>query len=45
MEEEINSLNKVIDNANFTKVDLENQIVSMNAELQDLAKTHEEVRI
>ncbi|KAF5904114.1 phakinin, partial [Clarias magur] len=45
MEEEINSLYKVIDNGNFTKVDLENQIESMNAELQDLAKTHgEDVR-
>lgn len=33
----------MIDNANFTKVDLENQIDSMNAELLDLTKTHEEV--
>ncbi|KAK3546128.1 hypothetical protein QTP70_024492, partial [Hemibagrus guttatus] len=42
IEEEINSLYKVIDNANFTKVDLENQMDSMNAELLDLTKTHEE---
>lgn len=45
MEEEISSLYKVIDNANFTRIDLENQIDSMNAELQDLTKAHEEVRI
>ncbi|XP_026793009.3 phakinin isoform X1 [Pangasianodon hypophthalmus] len=42
MEEEISALYKVIDNANFTRMDLENQIESMNAELLDLAKTHEE---
>ncbi|TSK82147.1 Phakinin [Bagarius yarrelli] len=42
MEEEISSLYKVIDNANFSKVDLENQIDIMNVELIDLVKTHEE---
>ncbi|XP_027025311.2 phakinin [Tachysurus fulvidraco] len=42
IEEEISSLSKVIDDANFMKVDLENQIDSMNAELLELTKTHEE---
>lgn len=45
VEEEINSLYKVIDNANFTRMDLENQIERMNVELLDLSKTHEQVRI
>lgn len=44
IEEEISSLSKVIDDANFMKVDLENQIDRMNAELLELTKTHEEVR-
>lgn len=43
IEEEIRSLYKVIDDANFTKVDLENQVDSMNSELLNLTKTHEEV--
>ncbi|GAA6108416.1 phakinin [Tachysurus ichikawai] len=42
IEEEISSLSKVIDDANFMKVDLENQIDRMNAELLELTKTHEE---
>lgn len=43
MEEEISSLYKVIDDANLTKMDLENQIESMKVELIDLARNHEEV--
>ncbi|KAL0966883.1 hypothetical protein UPYG_G00301350 [Umbra pygmaea] len=42
VEEEINSLYKVIDDANLTKADLESQIDSMRAELRDLAHNHEE---
>lgn len=45
VEEEISSLYKVIDNANFTKMDLEKQIESMNADLLELSKTHEQVGI
>lgn len=43
MEDEINSLYKVIDDANLTKMDLESQIESMKEELTLLSKTHEEV--
>uniref|UniRef100_A0A8D0BUD0 Beaded filament structural protein 2 n=1 Tax=Salvator merianae TaxID=96440 RepID=A0A8D0BUD0_SALMN len=42
VEDEINSLYKVIDDANLTKVDLESQIESMKEELALLAKNHEE---
>uniref|UniRef100_A0A8V5FQ62 Uncharacterized protein n=1 Tax=Melopsittacus undulatus TaxID=13146 RepID=A0A8V5FQ62_MELUD len=42
VEDEINSLYKVIDDANLTKMDLENQIESMKEELTLLSKTHEE---
>uniref|UniRef100_W5KYW7 Beaded filament structural protein 2, phakinin n=1 Tax=Astyanax mexicanus TaxID=7994 RepID=W5KYW7_ASTMX len=42
VEEEISSLYKVIDDANLTKMDLENQIESMKTELIDLARNHEE---
>lgn len=43
MEDEINSLYKVIDDANLTKMDLESQIESMKEELAILSKNHEEV--
>lgn len=43
MEDEINSLYKVIDHANLTKVDLESQIENMKKELALLSKNHEEV--
>lgn len=43
MEDEINSLYKVIDDANLTKVDLESQIDNMKEELTLLSKNHEEV--
>lgn len=43
VEDEINSLYKVIDDANLTKMDLESQIESMKEELTLLSKTHEEV--
>uniref|UniRef100_A0A8D2LUP8 Beaded filament structural protein 2 n=1 Tax=Varanus komodoensis TaxID=61221 RepID=A0A8D2LUP8_VARKO len=42
VEDEINSLYKVIDDANLTKVDLEGQIESMKEELTLLSKNHEE---
>uniref|UniRef100_A0A7M4EIP5 Beaded filament structural protein 2 n=1 Tax=Crocodylus porosus TaxID=8502 RepID=A0A7M4EIP5_CROPO len=42
VEDEINSLYKVIDDANLTKMDLESQIESMKEELALLSKTHEE---
>ncbi|KAG8442838.1 hypothetical protein GDO86_011594 [Hymenochirus boettgeri] len=42
MEEEIRSLHKVIDDANLTKNDLENQIENMKEELALLSKNHEE---
>uniref|UniRef100_A0A8V0YZN1 Beaded filament structural protein 2 n=1 Tax=Gallus gallus TaxID=9031 RepID=A0A8V0YZN1_CHICK len=42
VEDEINSLYKVIDDANLTKMDLESQIESMKEELTLLSKTHEE---
>lgn len=43
VEDEINSLYKVIDDANLTKMDLESLIESMKEELALLSKTHEEV--
>ncbi|KAH0627262.1 hypothetical protein JD844_002775 [Phrynosoma platyrhinos] len=42
VENEINSLYKVIDDANLTKVDLESQIESMKEELTLLSKNHDE---
>ncbi|XP_037700657.1 phakinin [Choloepus didactylus] len=42
VEEEINSLYKVIDEANFTKMDLESQIESLNEELGFLSRNYEE---
>ncbi|XP_010005715.1 PREDICTED: phakinin [Chaetura pelagica] len=42
VEDEINSLYKVIDDANLTKMDLESQIESMKEELNLLSKNHEE---
>uniref|UniRef100_A0ACB8FVQ7 Phakinin n=2 Tax=Sphaerodactylus townsendi TaxID=933632 RepID=A0ACB8FVQ7_9SAUR len=42
MEDEINSLYKVIDDANLTKMDLENQIENMKEELTLLSTNHEE---
>ncbi|KAJ7322570.1 hypothetical protein JRQ81_018857 [Phrynocephalus forsythii] len=42
IEEEINSLYKVIDDANLTKVDLASQIESIKEELTLLSKNHEE---
>ncbi|XP_056600022.1 phakinin [Triplophysa dalaica] len=42
VEDEINSLYKVIDDANFTRADLENQIVSKKNELMDLEHIHTE---
>lgn len=39
----MSSLYNVIDNANFTRTDMETQMERMHAELLDLAKTHEEV--
>uniref|UniRef100_A0A8B9PL78 Beaded filament structural protein 2 n=1 Tax=Apteryx owenii TaxID=8824 RepID=A0A8B9PL78_APTOW len=42
VEDEINSLYKVIDDANLTKMELESQIESMKEELALLSKNHEE---
>uniref|UniRef100_A0A8D0HI50 Beaded filament structural protein 2 n=1 Tax=Sphenodon punctatus TaxID=8508 RepID=A0A8D0HI50_SPHPU len=42
VEDEINSLYKVIDDANLTKMDLESQIESMKEELAFLSNNHEE---
>ncbi|KAI5196818.1 Phakinin, partial [Manis pentadactyla] len=41
-EEEINSLYKVIDEANFTKMDLQSQIESLKEELGFLSRSYEE---
>ncbi|KAM8978065.1 phakinin [Sarcophilus harrisii] len=41
-EDEINSLYKVIDDANLTKMDLESQIESMKEELAFMSRNHEE---
>lgn len=43
MEEEISSLYKVIDDANLTKVELEEQMDIMRAELRNLEHNHEQV--
>lgn len=43
MEEEISSLYKVIDDANLTKAELEQQMESMRAELRHLEHNHEQV--
>ncbi|XP_065132644.1 phakinin [Paramisgurnus dabryanus] len=40
VEDEINSLYKIIDDANLTRTDLENQIESMNNELMNLEQIH-----
>ncbi|XDV27484.1 hypothetical protein PO909_030999 [Leuciscus waleckii] len=46
VEEEINSLYKVIDDANLTRMDLENDIDSMKNELMNLEQSHmEDVRV
>ncbi|KAK2900851.1 hypothetical protein QQF64_015091 [Cirrhinus molitorella] len=46
VEEEINSLYKVIDDANLTRMDLENEIESMKNELMNLEQNHmEDVRV
>ncbi|XP_067219426.1 phakinin isoform X2 [Chanodichthys erythropterus] len=46
VEEEINSLYKVIDDANLTRMDLENEIDSMKNELMNLEQSHmEDVRV
>ncbi|XP_051554819.1 phakinin-like isoform X2 [Myxocyprinus asiaticus] len=46
VEEEINSLYKVIDDANLTRMDLENQIESMKNELMDVEQSHiEDVKV
>nr|XP_006634556.1 PREDICTED: phakinin isoform X2 [Lepisosteus oculatus] len=42
VEDEINSLYKVIDDANLTKMDLESQLENMREELIELARNHEE---
>lgn len=43
MEEEISSLYKVIDDANLTKAELEQQMESMRSELRHLEQNHEQV--
>lgn len=43
MEEEISSLYKVIDDANLTKAELEQQMESMRSELRHLEHNHEQV--
>lgn len=43
MEEEISSLYKVIDDANLTKAELEEQMENMRAELRNLEHNHEQV--
>ncbi|XP_051555940.1 phakinin-like isoform X2 [Myxocyprinus asiaticus] len=46
VEEEINSLYKVIDDASLTRMDLENQIESMKNELMDVEQSHiEDVKV
>uniref|UniRef100_A0A3Q3IBX7 IF rod domain-containing protein n=1 Tax=Monopterus albus TaxID=43700 RepID=A0A3Q3IBX7_MONAL len=42
VEEEISSLYKVIDDANLTKAELEEQMENMNAELRNLEHNHEQ---
>lgn len=43
MEEEITSLYKVIDDANLTKAELEEQMENMRSELRNLERSHEQV--
>lgn len=43
MEEEISSLYKLIDEANLTKAELEEQMENMRAELRNLEHNHEQV--
>lgn len=43
MQEEIGSLYKVIDDANLTKTELEEQMEDMRAELRNLEHEHEQV--
>lgn len=43
VEEEISSLYKVIDDANLTKAELEEQMENMRAELRNLEHNHEQV--
>lgn len=43
VEEEISSLYKVIDDANLTKTELEEQMDDMRAELRNLEHNHEQV--
>lgn len=43
MQEEISSLFKVIDDAELTKVELEEQMENMRAELRSLDQNHEQV--
>ncbi|XP_051990556.1 phakinin-like [Xyrauchen texanus] len=46
VEEEINALYKVIDDANLTRMDLENQIESVKNELMDVEQSHiEDVKV
>lgn len=43
VEEEISSLYKVIDDANLTKAELEQQMENMRTELRSLEQNHEQV--
>lgn len=43
VQEEISSLYKVIDDANLTKTELEEQMEDMRAELRNLEHEHEQV--
>lgn len=43
MEDEISSLYKVIDDANLTKAELEEQMENMRADLRNLEQNHEQV--
>lgn len=43
MEEEISSLCKVIEDANLTKAELEENMEDMRAELRNLEQEHEQV--
>lgn len=43
MEEEISSLYKLIEEANLTKAELEEQMENMRVELRNLEQNHEQV--
>lgn len=43
VEDEISSLYKVIDDANLTKAELEEQMENMRADLRNLEQNHEQV--